>query len=102
MDQFSGLQPDEQHVIITSDDFSGIDSSDIIDERGGTVRLLVEHTQGKIDWNLVWVRHPTNYAHVSTYGTYGNEPEIENCYVAGAIVVVVPAAGEGVRAVVGV
>ena len=73
----------------------------VVDCDNEMMDLLIESTHGKIDWDLIWVQYPGKYIYASTFGTYGNEPSTDCCYVAGAVVVSLPAIGAGVRESVG-
>lgn len=49
---------------------------------------------------VIWAIKPRKYVEASTYAAYGNDPFTEVCYVAGALFVVFPAVGGGIRATV--
>ncbi|KAG8913486.1 hypothetical protein FRC00_002310 [Tulasnella sp. 408] len=84
--------------LLTAPSFMGINSM-CDDDDDSRIQSLKECTGASLDWDLIWVKRPTKAAWVkaSTYLYYGNQPETKYSYVAGVLVVDVPAFGEGPR-----
>lgn len=84
--------------MLTAKSFAGIPSYLFYDETPN-FELLQRYTKAKMELDVIWAKRPESFAKASTFMTHGNEPEIEHAYVAGAMMVVIPPFGEGVRAV---
>jgi hypothetical protein len=51
----------------------------------------------KADHSLVWIQYPSKFTEACDYVSYGNEPTLETCYVAAAVIVEIPAFGAATR-----
>ncbi|KIO22443.1 hypothetical protein M407DRAFT_28025 [Tulasnella calospora MUT 4182] len=89
----------EDIAFFTAPTFMGIDSSRCESDDEPRIQLLTECASAEVDWELIWVKRPTKaaWAKASTFAYYGNEPDTSYTYVAGVLVVDVPALGEGAR-----
>ncbi|KAG8913162.1 hypothetical protein FRC01_004702 [Tulasnella sp. 417] len=85
--------------LFTAPSFTGIDSGCNEEDGDSRIQVLTDCTGASLDWDLIWVKRPTKAAWVkaSTYMYYGNQPDTAYSYVAGVLVVDVPAFGEGPR-----
>lgn len=91
----------ETTLLMTASSFAGIDSDcEEGENTGDTVKsLLVQCVDAKVERDLIWAKKPQgkNYSRASTFQSYGNEATTMSCYVAGALVVKIPAFGKGCR-----
>lgn len=95
----SGTPPSEGRAFFTASTFQGIAGDCVEEEATDRVEFLEESTDASVDWALIWARRPTKeaWAVASTFAQYGNYASANYCYVAGVLVVHVPAFGEGAR-----
>lgn len=86
-------------ALATALTFKGMNERHVEEEEWKRAEYLAESTGASIDWDLIWVRRPTKnvWSVASVYSRYGNCPCTEYSYVAGALVVDVPASREGIR-----
>ncbi|KAG8985009.1 hypothetical protein FRB90_004987 [Tulasnella sp. 427] len=91
-------------ALYTARNFKGINENSCVESEeegsdGEPVGPLVEWTGASVDFELIWARRPVKgtFAVASTYARYGNEASTSHSYVAGALVVEIPAFGEGSR-----
>ncbi|KAG8902982.1 hypothetical protein FRC01_009390, partial [Tulasnella sp. 417] len=89
----------EDVAFFTAPTFMGIDSSRCESDDEPRIQLLTECADAEVDWELIWMKRPKKaaWAKASTFAYYGNEPDTSYTYVAGVLVVDMPAFGEGAR-----
>lgn len=80
---------------MTSNSFSGIYEGEMVEDR--KIDVLQRDIGAEIGWDVVWVNGPEGFSLASTYIGYGNEPSIEYCYVAAALMVDIPPVVDGRR-----
>lgn len=95
-------ESDPDDLLYIGESFEGIPSDAVI---GGDDETMSDVLRGRlnahVEKDVIWAVKPLKYVQASTYGTYGNEPSTATSYVAGALFVKFPPAGEGIRSPVG-
>jgi hypothetical protein len=84
-------------VIFTANSFAGIDEGLVVDDDCSVEEALESSVKAKVEWDTIWVTKPESFSKASTYGRYGNEPSTDSIYVAGALFVAFPEAGDWTR-----
>ncbi|KAG8886206.1 hypothetical protein FRB97_006209 [Tulasnella sp. 331] len=99
LDEFScfGAGSCHRFVLLTADDFSGIDGRHCVRYEEKKLELLQSEVEAKIGWDVLWVKRPEKFRVASTFASYGNEPSIDHCYVSVALLIDLPPVVDGHR-----